>query len=348
MNQRRALLVPMIARQRLTDEASEKQTFHLELDLTGTGIVYSVGDCLAVMPHNPPQLVATILDHFSPPSQTTIQTRTGEQLSAEIFLTTHANLLLPPRALTLRYGEALYLSHLLPSIDMPFEEFCHHLAVLIPRFYSIASSMREVGERAHLTVTLNRNPNNHPLDYGTCSDFLCHRAPLHQPMIAIAHHPARKFGLLPQSDTRPIIMIGPGTGVAPFRGFMQERVRRGASAKNWLFFGEQTEKGHYYYRHEWEAYQTMGALHLDLAFSRDTPSKIYVQHRMLEKQAELWHWLHNEEGYLFVCGDATRMAKAVDQTLHDIVRLAGGLTPEQAKLYIKNLKSQGRYLRDVY
>ncbi|MBS0623032.1 MAG: hypothetical protein JSS62_00235 [Verrucomicrobia bacterium] len=350
MGQRQFSPVPIARRVRLTDEMSEKQTFHLELDLSQTDIIYSVGDCLAVLPENDPHFVHKVLQFFSEPSTTSVTTREGETLAAIEFLTARANLTLTPKKLVERFGPANYLTELLPRLEgkISLMEFCSYLAPITPRFYSIASSMSAVGKMAHLTVTLNRNPPDHPLTLGTCSDYLCHRAVEGQSLIAVAHHPARQFGLHPLSYQKPIIMIGPGTGVAPFRGFMQERLAQGACSKNWLFFGERTSKGHYYYREEWELYAQKGHLQLDLAFSRDESSKVYVQDKMREKAASLWQWLHHEEGYLFVCGDAQNMAKAVDQTLHLITQEQGNMSCEQAKEYIKILKKQNRYLRDIY
>jgi len=349
MGERQFSLVPITHRVRLTDETSEKQTFHLELDLQGTGIRYAVGDCLAVVPHNDPVLVASILSYFSEPLTTPILSKRGHCVTAYEFLTSHANLVLPTKHLTEKLGEANYLTDFLSRLEgMSLTEFCSYLAPLAPRFYSIASSMLEVGEKAHLTVTVNYLPQGHPLQVGTCSDFLCHRAPLHEPMISVAHHPSRHFGLPPSSLTKPIIMIGPGTGVAPFRGFMQERTKCGAHPKNWLFFGERTQKGHFYYQQEWEGYQQAGHLQLDVAFSRDQDQKIYVQNKMLERASEFWQWLHDEEAFLFVCGDAKQMAKEVDQTLLDICQNEGKMTLDAAKDYIKNLRKQHRYLRDVY
>lgn len=325
-------LASIIKRERLTKEDSDKQTYHLELDLSQTDLSYKVGDCLAILPENHPDLLAKILSHFPNP--------TPEQVR---FLKQEANLIMPPKALIERFGKKNYLTNYLP-LPLSLEEFCSTLKPMLPRFYSIASSMRHVGKAAHLTVTINKNPDGYPIPFGMCSEFLCHLAPLNQPILRVTHHSAPHFHL-PLTQA-PIIMIGPGTGVAPFRGFMQER--HGASSKNWLFFGEQTREGHFYYKNDWEQYLNAGNFNLDLAFSRDTSRKIYVQDKMLEHAKELWQWIDQEKAYLYVCGDAKKMAKAVEKTLVQIAQSQGDLSEVEARLYIKDLRRAKRYLRDVY
>ena len=178
--------------------------------------------------------------------------------------------------------------------------------------------------------------------YDTCSHFLCKRAPLFEKVVRLYHHRAKNFSLTPDSFEKPLIMVGPGTGVAPFRGFLQERLLRGAG-ENWLFFGERHRATDFYYEKEWGEAAARGQLHLETAFSRDGEKKVYVQHKMLEQAAPLWDWL--ERGaYLFVCGDAQKMAKEVDEALHMIIARAG----VDSKIYIKNLKLSARYLRDIY
>lgn len=323
---------------RLTEERAEKETYHLELDLSQTDISYKVGDCLAILPYNHPDLVATILSHFP-----------KEQHEDHLicFLTQKANLILLPKVLKEQFGKVDYLTDLLP-LPITLEEFCGSLRPLLPRFYSIASSNRHVGNAAHLTVTVNKNPEGYPIPYGMCSDFLCHQAPLNEPIIRLTHHSAPHFHLPSEIKDKPIIMIGPGTGVAPFRGFMQERVMHSATSKNWLFFGEQTRKGHFYYEQDWKSYTNNGQLKLDLAFSRDGNNKVYVQDKMLEQSQLLWKWINQEKAYLYVCGDAKKMAKSVEKTLIYIAEKEGLLSTTDAKAYIKRLRKEKRYLRDVY
>ncbi len=324
-------------RERITKEGSEKETYHLELDLSSTNVSYSVGDCVAVYPHNDPALVEAILNHFSHSAKTMV---TDEDTFAD-FLLKKANLIRAPKKLCERLGKDRvdYLISLLPCELTP-QDFCSYLAPMIPRFYSIASSMNQVGKTADLTVTINNNEPGYPTPYGTCSHFLCHRAPLNQPIISFYHHKSDGFYLPIKSHNKPIIMVGPGTGVAPFRGFMQERT----CGQNWLFFGEQRENLDFYYEQEWKSYVSQGKLRLSTAFSRDSKDKVYVQDRMLENQKEIWQWLQ-DGAYLFVCGDAKRMAKDVEQTLKQIIQ---NNSLENPSNYIKFLKSERRYLRDVY
>lgn len=330
-------LVSIKKRTRLTKEGSEKETFHLELDLSSTAISYSVGDCVAIYPHNDPALVQAILKQFPYDPKTMVT----EEETFHDFLLKKANLIRAPRKLCERLGKPKvdYLISLLPC-EMEPKEFCSLLAPMIPRFYSIASSMNQSDKTADLTVTINANPEGYPTPYGTCSHFLCHRAPLNRPIVSLYHHKSDGFYLPPESCDKPIIMIGPGTGVAPFRGFMQERTY----SQNWLFFGEQRKKLDFYYEQEWKRYEQEGKLRVTTAFSRDQKEKVYVQDRMLEHQKELFDWLQ-KGAYLFVCGDAKRMAKAVEQTLKQIIQ---NQSSEDPKSYIRDLKSQKRYLRDVY
>ena len=322
------------------NENSDKETFHIVLDLSNTDLTYSVGDCVAVYPHNDPDLIEAIMAHFGSNGEEQVVDRKGDTYSFADFLTRKANLLRSPKQLG--SGDHVWAA-LQSRDDLNPQSFSKLLAPLLPRFYSIASSMEAVGKEMHLTVTINENPSHFPTKFGTCSHYLCKRAPLLEPCISIYMQKAKSFYLSPESFQKPIIMIGPGTGIAPFRGFLQERMKKGSS-ENWIFFGERREKQDYYYREEWQKAIEEGQLQLDTAFSRDGEEKAYVQHRMLEKSQELWQWL--EKGaYFFVCGDAKRMAKEVDQTLQSIIEKEGRVDPKE---YIKNLKKQKRYLRDVY
>jgi sulfite reductase (NADPH) flavoprotein alpha-component len=299
---------------------SDKKTYHLIIDLEGSEISYAVGDCLGIFPQNDPSAVNALLDLVAVTGDTEIKDRHGAQHRLQEFFTSYANL------------------SRIPQGPLSVADFCKKLSPLLPRFYSIASSQKVVGQEAHLTVGL--------VD-GVCSPFLCERAPLNEPILPVFHQTSRHFSLSPESFHKPIMMIGPGTGIAPFRGFIQERISQKTSHKNWLFFGERTRRHDFYYQRDWEPLISAGQLDLDCAFSRDQEEKIYVQHRMLEKSGEIWKWL-SEGAYLFVCGDASHMAKDVDKALHMIVEREGQYSPLEAKAYIKNLKHENRYQRDVY
>ncbi len=298
---------------------SEKETYHLVLSLEGSDIAYSVGDCLGIYPENEPSEVVTVLARWNAHGSEMIEDRQGTLYSLGLFLKQHANLAREPK-----------------EPPSTLHAYCKSLSPLLPRFYSIASSMQVVGAEAHLTVGL--------ID-GLCTHFLCKRLSVGE-RVSIFHKPARHFSL-PSSHDLPIIMIGPGTGVAPFRGFLQERIAQNGSPKNWLFFGERYRQTDFLYQSYWEELITQGKLRLDCAFSRDQAEKVYVQHLMLQQARDLWAWIQ-EGAYLYVCGDASRMAKDVDKTLHTIAEKEGSLSPDAAKAFIKALKNEGRYQRDVY
>jgi sulfite reductase (NADPH) flavoprotein alpha-component len=225
-------------------------------------------------------------------------------------------------------------------------EFVSLLARLQPRLYSISSSPKVHPDEVHLTVATVRYESGGRARKGVCSTFLAERA---EPPTPVPVFVQRSHGFrLPSDGARPVIMIGPGTGVAPFRAFLEERRALGAKGRNWLFFGDQQRECDFLYRPELEAMLAEGSLaRLETAFSRDQPEKIYVQHQMLEQTAEFWRWL--EAGaHVYVCGDAKRMAKDVDAALHQIVQRAGGQTMEQAADYVARMKTEKRYQRDVY
>ena len=328
---KQAFLARIKQRVRL-NPGSEKETYHIVLDLEGSGIEYSVGDCMGVYPENDPHYVKTLLEALNPASSL--------QPVLHDFLLKRANLNRIPKKFL---GEHPDLLTLLRYQQIEPEHLQDKLLPMLPRFYSIASSKSCVGNEVHLTVALTKNSPDCPVPYGVCSHYLCHRAPLHQPIIPVFLQPSRHFSLPNQSLSPPLIMVGPGTGVAPFRGFMQERTE----GKNWLFFGERSEKTDFYYRSFWEDLCSKKHLKLDCAFSRDQSEKVYVQHKMLQNSSLVWEWLQ-EGAYFFVCGDAARMAKDVDATLHQIVQQEGKLSSDDAKSYIKDLKKQKRYQRDVY
>jgi len=226
------------------------------------------------------------------------------------------------------------------------QEFVDLLRRLMPRLYSIASSPRLHPGQVHLTVAPVRYESNGRRRYGVCSTFLADRVIRRKtpiPVFVAESH----FGL-PADLGRDIIMVGPGTGVAPFRAFVQERIATKATGRNWLFFGDQHQATDYLYGDEWKRYLAEGKMaRVDLAFSRDQAQKIYVQDRIRENAVELWDWLKGG-AHFYVCGDAHRMAKDVDAALHQVVREQGGMDADQAVAFVKQLKKDQRYQRDVY
>ncbi len=223
---------------------------------------------------------------------------------------------------------------------LPLASWLELLKPLQPRLYSISSSPLAHPQQVHLTVSTVR----YGARKGVCSSFLADRAQALK--VAIFPQVSKHFRL-PEDDSVPVIMVGPGTGIAPFRAFLEEREARGAKGANWLFFGEQYAATDFYYQEQLQAWQAAGHLRLDTAFSRDQAEKVYVQQRMLEQGAQLWQWL--EAGaYFYVCGDAQRMAKDVDAALRAIVAEHGGMDAGAAAAYVEALGRAKRYRRDVY
>jgi sulfite reductase (NADPH) flavoprotein alpha-component len=359
---------------KLTGEGSQKETRHFELSLAGSGLKYEVGDSLGVFPLNNPELVEFVLRELGftgnevVPSADAVEMPIREALMKSYILTEPSKQLLQAVA-TLDPSAAYLEKFLLPEEKAALEnylwgldvldvlqqfpaaklmpaEFIKVLRKLQPRLYSIASSQKAVGESVHLTIALVRYGVKHSPRQreGVCSTYLTDRTSGSAPVFV---HTAKHFRMPENSDT-PMIMVGPGTGIAPFRAFLQERKATGANGKNWLFFGDQRAATDFLYQEELEVALADGSLHkLDTAFSRDQEQKIYVQHRMHERGAELFDWLESG-AYFYVCGDAKRMAKDVDAALHAIVEKHGAKSPEQSKDYVEALKKEKRYRKDVY
>jgi sulfite reductase (NADPH) flavoprotein alpha-component len=362
----------------LTKPGSTKHTYHISLDFNDEPLRFKVGDSIGIYPQNDPHLVQHLIEAMKAHGGERMQDpRSGTDMTLREFLSCKANLSrLTSSFLKLFYEcEILhdkkndlhrllqqenkpllsqYLSTHDPldlfkeysNVQAPLQELCGQFGPLLPRFYSIASSSLVFKNEVHLTVALFTFSHQGEQRYGVGSHFLCNLATVKETEVPIYVQPAHYF-TLPSDDNAPIIMIGPGTGVAPYRAFMQERLAKGAKGKNWLFFGERNRKTDYFYEEDWTQWITQGKLRVDLAFSRDQSEKIYVQHRMYENAKEIWTWL--EEGaYFYVCGDAHHMAKDVEVMLQKIAQEQGGMSVEAAKAYIKNLRSQKRYLADVY
>ncbi len=233
------------------------------------------------------------------------------------------------------------------SIHFTPEEFVKLLRKLQPRLYSIASSQKAYPEAVHLTIAVVKYESHGRKRKGVASTFLAERVG-ETGRVPVFVHTAKGFRL-PEDGNTPIIMVGPGTGVAPFRAYLQDRKATGARGKNWLFFGEQRRALDFLYEEEFTALQAEGVLtRFDTAFSRDQAHKVYVQNRLLENAAEVWKWIDQEGAHFFVCGDASRMAKDVDAALLKIVETEGSKTPEEAAAYVEELKKVKRYKRDVY
>jgi len=359
---------------KLNREGSEKETRHYEFSLAGSGFEYEVGDSMGIHPQNNPQLVQDLLDalHFSGEEQ--VKNKEGETFSIREGLLKHYQITQPSKqfleAMVERSPDAGELPELLhpdrkkdlehylwgreivdfllnaPSIRFTPDEFVTKLRKLLPRLYSIASSLKAFPEQVHFVVASVRYESLGRNREGVASTYLADRMD-EKTTIPMFVHVAKGFRL-PEDTDKPIIMVGPGTGVAPFRAYLQERKAIGASGRNWLFFGEQRSQCDYFYRNEFESLQKEGVLtKLHTAFSRDQPHKVYVQHRLLENAKDVYAWLQ-EGAHFYVCGDEARMAKDVDVALHQIVEKEGGLSPESAAAYVEGLRKEKRYKRDVY
>ncbi len=359
--------------QKITGRDSAKDVRHIEIDLGDSGLTYQVGDALGVWFENDANLVAELVTALSLTGEEKVKLKVDgsaqvltltDALTTQLEITQTAPAFIEfwakisgDKALTAiaadkntarEYAGQHQIIEVVNAakteIDAQF--FVEALRKLTPRLYSIASAQSEVEDEVHLTVGVVSYDANDKTRTGGASGFLCQRLEEGQKVRVFVEH--NDNFRLPQSDDTPVIMIGPGTGVAPFRAFMQEREARDASGDNWMFFGDQTFTQDFLYQVEWQNYLKSGLLtRMDVAFSRDQAQKVYVQDRLKEQAAEVFSWL--ERGaHLYICGDANRMAKDVHQTLNEIIQEHGKLTAEQAEDYLKSLRSSKRYQKDVY
>ncbi|MCG7490602.1 assimilatory sulfite reductase (NADPH) flavoprotein subunit [Vibrio sp. Of14-4] len=359
----------LLTNQKITGRDSGKDVRHIEIDLEGSGLSYQPGDALGVWYENSSELASAILTKVGLSGVESIELD-GESLSIHSALVSHFEITAANPQFVTKFAQASASQKLLKLIEdkdklreyanqtqildvlsekktqMSASELASLLRRLTPRLYSIASSQSEVEQEVHLTVGLLEYQQGDEQRFGGASSFLSRRLDEgSQVKVFVEHNNSFK---LPADDNTPIIMIGPGTGIAPFRSFIQERDARGASGKNWLFFGDRTFTQDFLYQAEWQKYLKSGKLNrLDVAFSRDQGEKVYVQHRILEKGDEVWRWL--EQGaYIYVCGDATRMAKDVHQALIHVVEQHGKQSRDDAEEFINQLRKEKRYQRDVY
>ncbi|PNQ21648.1 sulfite reductase subunit alpha [Agrobacterium salinitolerans] len=355
---------------RLSGTGSSKEIRHYEFDLGESGLDYEAGDALGVVPLNDPKLVGALLQHFEAAADRQIAGLDGPVGDA---LLNRFEISTPSRELVAEIGKRAghdELSHILANGDreqlaaflwskdildlinlgekplFDVAEFVTFLKPLQHRAYSISSSPLVAKNSVHLTIASVRYRAEGRERGGVCSTYLADRVEAGQ-SAGIFVSPNKAFRV-PQDNDAPVIMVGPGTGIAPFRAFLQERQARGAKGKNWLFFGDQHRQSDFVYENELGDMSRDGVLtRLDLAFSRDQAEKIYVQTRMRQNGKALYQWL--EEGaFFYVCGDATRMAKDVDDALRGIVSEEAGISAEAASEYVNRLKREKRYLRDVY
>ncbi|WP_211093619.1 sulfite reductase subunit alpha [Cohnella fermenti] len=367
----RPLRTQLVTARRLSAPGSEKDTRHYVFNLRNTGLQYEVGDALGVWPTNCPELVEEIVGALKLDPAAPVTINNEESLLGHALLTRFDIARITPGLLQFAAEQTKnenlerllreenqaelkkwlwgrQIADLLQEFPLAVsaEQWISALKPLQPRLYSISSSSKANPDEVSITVSTVRYPFHGKIRKGVCSAFLAERVS-ENTEVAIFVQKAGHFRP-PANPDAPMIMVGPGTGVGPFRGFLQERQALGAKGKNWLIFGEQRAAHDFYFEEEFEGMRKSGLLHrMDTAFSRDQSAKVYVQHRMLEHGAELWSWL--EEGaHFYVCGDASSMAKEVDAALKKIVHLHGGRSAEDADRYVKDMMQAKRYARDVY
>lgn len=364
----------LLMNRRLNSEDSARDTRHFEIELNGSDLTYEVGDVLGVYGHNHPQAVDELIALLAFDGDDIVTLTDGETMPLRQALIENFDIRTVNRPLLeawAQVSESESLEKLLVEdtdaaavddylwgreiVDLIAEhrprfagpgDFLALLRKLGPRLYSISSSPKAHPGEVHLTIARVAYEAHGRPRHGVCSTFLSDRV-FPEGEVKVFLQQAKHFKLPATLDT-PVIMVGPGTGIAPFRAFLEERQATGAAGLNWLFFGNPYEAEDFLYREQLEQMQADGVLtRLDTAWSRDQEEKIYVQHRMIEAGAELWKWL--EEGaHFYVCGDAKRMAKDVDNALHSVISQHGGKSETEAASYVSAMKKEKRYQRDVY
>ncbi len=357
----------------LNGEGTSKETLHLEFSLTASGLAYEPGDALAVLPVNAPDMVKAMIQAAKLTGNEEIEVKNvGRKLLADALREDYDITAISRAVLTklAAAADSALLRELLADdakdrlkefnegreiIDAVLKFAPNGLSAdalagifrkLPPRLYSIASSPLAHPEEVHVTIAAVRYESHGRARQGVCSTYLADLVKAGDPVLVFVQ-PNKNFRL-PADGSTPIIMVGPGTGVAPFRAFVEHRAALGSGGKNWLFFGDQHYTYDFLYQLEWQDFLKDGALtRLDVAFSRDQPEKVYVQDRMIQQAAELYRWL--EEGaHFYVCGDANRMAHDVHEALISVVENQAGISRTAAEVYVEDLKKTKRYQRDVY
>ncbi|PFH88575.1 sulfite reductase subunit alpha [Bacillus sp. AFS088145] len=353
---------------------SNKETRHIELSLKGSGLTYVPGAALGVIPSNDPDLVAAIINEMKWDEEANVTVgKQGETLSLKEALTSYCEITLLTKKI-LQQAAAFTENEELKNLVLvenatQLKEYCYGrdlldmlrdfgpwsastqeivslLRKMTPRLYSIASSIAANPDEVHLTIGAVRYTAHGRERKGVCSVLCSERIKEGDTLPVFVQ--VNKHFYLPESVDKDIIMVGPGTGIAPFRSFIQERAVNKVSGRSWLFFGDQHEASDFLYKSELEKYQQDGVLtKIDTAFSRDSDQKVYVQHKMLENSKELYEWI--EKGaYFYVCGDKEYMAKDVNEALITILENEGSMDRDAAEAHLKDMQKQGRYQRDVY
>ena len=351
----------ILKRELLSQERSTKRTYHLTLDLTGSNLSYKPGDAVAIFPENPEEEVNALLNVLKlEGDEMVIDPRSGGTWKVRHFFQKKVNLLRIPTPLMTLSGDPLLQNDKMARLDFasqydlidffelfpftpPLQELVSYLSPLLPRFYSIASSPLIAPNCIDLLIATFTYSHGNKVRQGLGSHFLTESAEIGHTAIPLYLHPTTHF-TLPEEAHAPLIMVGPGTGVAPYRSFLWQRKILNSRGKNWLFFGERNRASDFYYQDEFEQFVEEKFLQLDLAFSRDQEEKVYVQHLLSQKGALIWEWLQNG-AYFYICGDARRMSKDVLSTLNSLIEKEGGTNPIE---YLKGLRQEKRLLLDVY
>ena len=375
-NRKNPLIAKLAKRELLSVGCEEKETWHLEIDLRNSGMEFLPGDSLALFPRNDPALADEIIAALHLTGDQIVTDPNQQEMPLRQALIESCSITAPDKKFLTKIvekaGESAQdlarmlepdhkdaLTHYLwgreivdiltnfPSLEWEAQEFVDILKKLNVRLYSIASSLKAKPDECHLTVALVAYESHGRSRKGVCSSWLSERVEVGGDVPCFIT-PGKGFRLPEPEEDVPIIMCGPGTGIAPFRAFLQHRQATGAKGKAWLFFGEIHADSCYFYSDEWDQFLEDGTLErVTTAWSRDQAYKIYVQNKIVEEGAEFWKWL--EEGAIFyVCGDAERMAPDVDKALHDVVAQHGGMSGEEAAAYVEQMRKDKRYRRDVY
>lgn len=348
----------LLTRQKITGRGSDRDVRHIELDLSGSGLHYAAGDALGVWFSNDADLVDEILAAVGLSSDDALRNKLIHEYeitqNTPQFVRGYADLV-KNAAFNQEIGDdinAFVQANPIVGIvqkypqNLSAEQLLGLLRPITPRLYSIASAQDEVGEEVHLTVGALQYEFDGKTRFGGASGFLAYRAEEDgQINVFVEKNPNFR---LPENDDTPIIMIGAGTGIAPFRAFVQQRAARGASGKNWLFFGNPHATEDFLYQTEWQQFAKDGFLHqYSFAWSRDQEFKVYVQDKIRENAENVWQWLQNG-AHVYVCGDASKMAKDVENALLDVIELQGKMARDDAEEWLDELRQAKRYQRDVY
>ncbi|NGX34450.1 MAG: Sulfite reductase [NADPH] flavoprotein alpha-component [Candidatus Anoxychlamydiales bacterium] len=345
----------------LNKEGSSKKTYHLILDIKSSNISYDPGDSVAILVENDPRIVDLTINYMkADPSQEILHPKTNEKMSLKDFLTKKANISkanfnfikLFDKKFKIDEIKTLITTHHIWDILKFFtkhkvspQEMCKNMMPLLPRLYSISSSLKMYPDEMHLLITHISYELGSIKRNGVATEFLCNLSQILKTKIPIYIQPSHGFSLTNNLE-KPIIMISSGCGLAPFRAFLEERYITKATGNNWLFFGERNSKTDFYFEDFFKDLEEKNLLRLTTTFSRDQEDKIYVQDKILDNASDIWQWIHSG-CLIYICGGLS-MGRAVDETLQNIFTQEGNLSKEESRAFFKSLIKEKRYLKDIY